>query len=132
MSVVEFRGGDLRKHMERKSKEEIIQEYMDLLRLWKQATPGRRTMEAELAVDVYCGENCDEHQPYWRASAEGDRDGPGEIPNPLELDMATFSPGTRVFVFEPECPRCGQVRVTCEQDEGCDFDWRKRDEERYA
>lgn len=132
MAIVEMRGGSLRKHLERQTKDELVRRYMELLRAYEKARPGIQIMIAELAVDVYAGESCDQHQPYWRASAEGDRDGAGGVPNPLTLDAETFRPGTQIFVYEPQCPACGQVREFCEYDDGCGFDWQQRDEERYA
>lgn len=132
MTIVEFRGGDLRKHLSRKTKDELVHKYMTLLRLYESATPGHQIMEAELAVDVYEGPNCDQHRPYWKGWGEGDKCSPSELPDPLQMLSSTFRPGTRVFVYEPVCPRCTQIRELCEGDEGCDFDWRQRDEEHYS
>lgn len=132
MAIVEFRGGDLSNHLRRKRKEKLVDAYIRLLRAYEQATPGRRIMEAELAVDVYDGETCDQHRPYWKGWGEGDKDAASEIGDTIELSIAKFRPGTQVFIYEPVCPQCEQARELCEGDQDCDYDWRERDEIHYG
>ena len=98
-----------------------------------------RTMHAQQAPDVYAGKSCEGIAPRWIGSAEGDKDGPGEVGTDgvISLSARTFPPGTIVEVREPMCPQCGEVphdagdlpdghggwftHWKC----GCDFDWRK-------
>lgn len=86
---------------------------------------------AELKVNCYTGEKCDQHKPEWHGHFDGDRDG-GKIGGDITLGANTFRPGTKVIITEPCCPECHCPREMCEQDKGCDFDWRGWDEEQYA
>lgn len=101
----------------------------------------RETMRAEMAPDVNSGPNCDDHDPRWIGSADGDMDGPGEvgIGGNITLSAMIFPPGTTITVSEPVCPNCGTVPHLmstwpeqqvweCE----CDFDWRAFATDRYA
>lgn len=96
----------------------------------------RETMRATQAPDVYGGKNCDQHEPRWIGSADGDKDGDGPVgvEGVLKLDATTFPPGTKVTVHEPECPQCHTVpswtgnRWECE----CNFDWHAFAENRFA
>lgn len=87
----------------------------------------REIMRAEQSPDMYAGENCDEMRSRWVGSADGDKDGDGEIGPEIVLDAGTFPPGTRVRVEMPECPQCRTPRELCD----CGFDWASWDA-RYA
>jgi acetone carboxylase gamma subunit len=96
----------------------------------------RRTevMRAELSVDVYCGDNCDEHEKQWDIQADGDMGNVIEKA-PLVLDLSSFPAGTVVTVSEPLCPKCGEVYDSCmvrSIEPYCDFDWRNWAEEQYS
>ncbi|UWS09851.1 hypothetical protein K4K98_11030 [Phaeobacter inhibens] len=93
----------------------------------------RETMRAEMVPDVYADQNCDQHEPRWMGSTEGDIDSGGDvgIDGVILLDAKIFPPGTKITVSEPECPDCGTVPTLqsthpaeqiwqCE----CDHDWR--------
>lgn len=88
-------------------------------------------MRAELKVDCYGGESCEEHERHWWMYAEGDRDSDRSA-DPLVLDIKYFPPGTKVTVEFPVCPDCGlhagHDADTCD----CGFDWKNWVEEQYA
>lgn len=86
---------------------------------------------AELKVDCYAGETCDQHRPVWHGFFEGDR-GDGEIGDTINLGVEQFRPGTKVSILEPVCPQCDKGRELCESDGDCLFDWKEWDEGQYA
>ena len=86
---------------------------------------------AELKVDYYAGESCDQHRPGWEAHMDGDMDSERGLQE-LTLGALVFRPGTKVIITEPCCPECHCPREMCEQSKWCDFDWRGWDEEQYA
>ncbi|KRS15634.1 hypothetical protein [Roseovarius indicus] len=96
----------------------------------------RETMRVVQAPNVYAGETCDQHEPRWIGSAEGDKDGAGPVglEDALMLSATTFPPGTIVTIHEPECPQCHTVptwmggRWECE----CDLDWRGFAEDHFS
>lgn len=101
-------------------------------------------MNAELKLDVYAGENCDESEPQWEAYYEGDMDG-DTGKDDIVLTPSYFPPGTKVTIAVPECPTCGLPRMTVasHQDDGtviiaheakcdCGFDWLKWEMNEYS
>lgn len=95
----------------------------------------RTIMNAELKLDVYAGENCDESKPQWESYCEGDMDGDTGTSD-IVLGVSFFPPGTKVTVAIPECPKCTFPRMThaSHKDDGtvvisheakceCGFDW---------
>lgn len=92
-------------------------------------------MQAELKLDVYAGENCDESKPLWESYCEGDMDGDTGTAD-IRLTVDYFPPGTKVTIEIPECPDCSFPRMThaSHKDDGsvvirhedkceCGFDW---------
>lgn len=86
-----------------------------------------RGMRAELKVDCYGGESCEEHVPYWWMYADGDMDSDTSR-GPIALDPKAFPPGTKVTVEIPVCPECDCHPENCQ----CGFDWKQWAEEQYA
>ena len=84
-------------------------------------------MRAELKVDVYAGEKCDEHRKYWNAYATGDMQDE-DFSEPIELALEQFPPGTKITITVPCCPDCEEIQETCD----CGFDWKKWAEEQYS
>lgn len=84
-------------------------------------------MWAEVVVDCYAGDSCDQHEKRWRVYAEGDKDDSRSV-EPITLNVAAFPPGTRVVVSVPTCPECGIDAENCR----CGFDWKGWAEDRYA
>lgn len=101
----------------------------------------RKTMWAEMAPDVYGGKSCDRIVPEWLCAAEGDKDGP-EKQSTIALNPRTFPPGTKVEIYEPLCPQCGEFRYPVfsppkrgplfEPKCGCGFDWDEWTREQYS
>lgn len=93
-------------------------------------------MWAEKKVDVYSGDNCDEHKPFWWGYAEGDKQD-GDIDDPLTLSLSQFPAGTKITISVPICPNCDLDRdftnktATPEMCE-CGFNWKGRDDEKYS
>ena len=69
----------------------------------------RETMQAVMRPDCHSGETCDQLRPRWFGSADGDKDGDGEIGETVNLSAATFPPGTVLKILVPECPACGDL-----------------------
>lgn len=86
---------------------------------------------AELKVDCYTGEKCDQHKSEWHGHFDGDRDG-GKIGGEITLGANAFTPGTKIVIKEPVCPECDCPRSVCVLEEDCLFDWKAWDEEQYA
>lgn len=96
----------------------------------------RETMRAIQSPDVYAGQNCDSHEPRWVGSADGDKEGAGPLSGTLSFDASAFPPGTKIVIFEPKCPRCGETPYDYGDSRygevwertwrcACDFDWRE-------
>lgn len=85
---------------------------------------------AELDPDLYSGENCDEIYPRWNCYMEGDRD--SDFLEEIQLSAKHFPIGTKVFIKEPECPKCCQPVEFCRSDDSCDFDWDLWIQETYS
>lgn len=83
---------------------------------------------AEIKADVYCGENCDQHEPYIETWCEGDMD--SDTAKEISFDCKRWPVGTKLFVHVPCCPN-PDCHVDAEmQDENgkcteCGFDWKK-------
>ena len=102
----------------------------------------KEIMSAEMHPDVYGGPKCDQIEPLWWGSADGDKDGPGPIGEPPHGDISlrsnTFPPGTRIRVEFPECPECGEpAPPICDWGNGgykcnCGFDWKEWTEVEYS
>lgn len=102
----------------------------------------RESMWAEMAPDLYSGENCDEQRPQWRCLDVGGKGDSDELET-LKLAANTFPPGTIVSVTEPVCPECGNARepnFPINHETGptfvskcdCGFDWDRWVGEEYA
>lgn len=85
---------------------------------------------AELKVDFYAGQTCDQNLQEWHGYFEGDKEG-GKIGQEISLGADNFRPGTRIIIQEPVCPTCDVPRSLCESSE-CSFEWKQWDEEKYA
>lgn len=91
--------------------------------------------EVEVKVDVYSGENCDQHEPYLESWNEGDME-------PLTGEEFTFNSkrwpvGTKLKVMVPVCPTEGcNVDAEFQDKEGkcseCGFDWVDWAERQYS
>ena len=106
----------------------------------------REIMRAEQSPDVYDGPTCDGIRPRWIGSADGDKDGPGEVGRDGSVSLAarTFPPGTKLTICAPVCPHCHEIphdmgdlpdgkggwftKWSC----GCDFDWREFTLDQYS
>lgn len=92
---------------------------------------------AEIRVDTYGGDSCEEHIPYWRVYAEGDRDDNTQS-TPLILDLKAFPVGTKVTIEVPVCPECRMARDVCEEiqrlvkNSECSFDWKEWEIGQYS
>ena len=97
-------------------------------------------MWAEMAPDVYGGENCDEIVPMWIGCGEGEKDGEEKLGDVLELSAKTFPPGTTVIISVPVCEgefagsacdpnadfaKDGKCQI-------CGFDWKQWTLDRYS
>ncbi len=85
---------------------------------------------AEMDPDLYSGKNYDEIRPRWRCYMEGDMEYGYE--EELILSSKHFPVGTKIFIKEPECPKCCQVVEFCRSDDSCDFDWDLWIQETYS
>ena len=86
-------------------------------------------MRAELKLDCYQGNNCDETEPYWRTYAEGDKEGmDSNFKESLELSPEAFPAGTKIIVSIPVCPECEMDCELCD----CGFDWKGWAENKYS
>ena len=87
----------------------------------------------ELKVDCYAGKNCDKHEKYWNVFAEGDMQddnlGKGES---FVVELNDHPPGTKVFVKEPLCPKCGSFYIDCKDNPNCNFSWLNFADELYS
>lgn len=87
---------------------------------------------AEIKADVYCGDNCDQHEPYIEAWCEGDMDTTKE--EVIVFDVKRWPVGTKIQVQVPCCPNC-HLDAEHQNDEGeceCGFDWKNWAEEQYS
>ncbi|EKO3439427.1 hypothetical protein NTE19_003319 [Vibrio fluvialis] len=87
---------------------------------------------AEFKVDVYDGENCDQHKPYIETWCDGDME--TEKLDRISLDVSSYPPGTRIKIEVPNCPNC-HLDADHQNDEKkceCGFDWKIWAEERYS
>lgn len=89
----------------------------------------REIMQAEIKPDIYTDDGIPE--PRWEAYAEGDMDS-DTFKDPIVLECTQFPAGTRVVVYVPCCPECGQDVEMCSSDECCDFDWVEWVENKYS
>lgn len=85
-------------------------------------------MRAELKVNCYDGDNCDQHKKYWNSFAEGDKQDDDMSEKDLTLNLDQFPPGTKVVISVPECPECEMDVESCD----CGFDWKNWVEEQYS
>ena len=82
------------------------------------------TASGEVKVDIYCGENCDQHEHYIEAQCEGDMD--SEKMEDFSFDAKRWPAGTRILIQVPLCPDC-EMDAEYQDDEGkceCGFDWK--------
>lgn len=102
-------------------------------------------MTAEVKVDCYSGENCDQHRKYFDMYCDGDMEGGENGEDQIVIDLAQLPPGAKITVQYPVCPECGTAREDSMQFvEGvykivghpdmcqCGFDWKNWAEEEYA
>lgn len=94
------------------------------------------TMWAEVKVDCYNGENGDEHEKYWNAYANGDKQD-DNFKEDIVLDLEQYPAGTKVIISEPICPKCSEVYGNCMvrgygNNNECNFDWKNWEEEQYS
>lgn len=82
---------------------------------------------AEVRVNCYKGENCDEHENYWNSFWEGDKQD-DDHEDPIVLDAKTLPPGTKVTIEFPLCPKCYMSQECC----NCGFDWHNWAEEEFS
>lgn len=89
----------------------------------------------EVKADVYCGDSCDQHEPYIEAWCEGDLG--SERMTALSFDSGRWPVGTKIQVLVPQCPG-EDCHVDAEQqDESgkcteCGFDWKEWAERQYS
>jgi len=86
---------------------------------------------AEMAPDLYAGENCDEAMPQWKVTVMGE--GEEELDGALELDPAHFPPGTMVLIQVPVCPDC-ELDAEYAEDGICEcgFNWNEWRDAQYG
>lgn len=84
-------------------------------------------MNAELIVDCYAGDSCEEHAKLWKMYAAGDMD-EDKSSTPIVFDINRFPVGTKIYVEVPVCPSCDIDRELC----NCEFNWRSWEEEVYG
>ncbi|HAI89080.1 MAG TPA: hypothetical protein DCL46_05420, partial [Alcanivorax sp.] len=104
----------------------------------REGSMGKQTLKfqpvlwAEMAPDIYAGDNCDQREPHWHCHADGDMD--SDYLDALELSAATFPAGTKIIVEVPCCPDCGVSADYERRDDGhceCGFDWPAWVEDRF-
>lgn len=89
----------------------------------------------EVKVDVYGGDNCDEHTPYLESWCEGDID--TVLGDRFTFDSKRWPVGTKMVVQVPMCPNpdC-HVDAEYQNEDGkcteCGFDWVNWIEEKYS
>lgn len=91
-------------------------------------------MWAEMKPDCYDGEKCDQLKARWQCACLGDM-GDETDPNPIELNPATFPPGTKITIKVPDCPECGESSDMHKFPPGsctCGFDWKQWTYEQYS
>jgi hypothetical protein len=81
---------------------------------------------AEVKANVYCGENCDEHEPYIEAWCEGDVG--TETMEEIGFHSKRWPVGTVIKVEVPCCPTLDcHADAELQNDKGecteCGFDW---------
>ena len=95
---------------------------------------------AELQCDVYDVKT--EKTKSWYAYVDGDMDGDSDT-GPFVVYVQHHPPGTKIVVSVPLCPKCGQDRSDCEEEQrnrdpadsdidDCAFNWKMWDEERFG
>ena len=91
------------------------------------------TAWGEVKVDVYAGENCDQHRPYIEACCEGDMD--SEQMDDFSFDAKRWPPGTKIRIEVPCCPKCEHDAEFADENGICqcgEFDWKNWAEEQYS
>lgn len=86
---------------------------------------------AEVKVDIYAGECCQDHKPYIEAFVDGDRES-DSLPQ-LLIDAKRWPPGTKIKIEVPCCPECG-LDAEFKNESGnceCGFNWVEWVEEQY-
>jgi len=88
---------------------------------------------AEMKPDVYAGKKCNEHEPRFEVSAEGDMQ--SGTTDKLEYFANLLPAGSKIIVSVPCCPNdfCGigadqAIDNVCE----CGFHWKNWTEEQYS
>ncbi len=97
-------------------------------------TQYRTTVWGEVKAYVYSGDNCDQHERYIEASAEGDMS--SEQMDAFGFDASRFPAGTKFRIEVPVCPNvdCGLDAEFQDADGKCEcgFDWKNWSEEKYS
>ena len=86
----------------------------------------------EVKADVYCGESCDQHEPYIEAQCEGDMD--SEKMKDFSFDAKRWPVGTKISIEVPRCPGC-EMDAEFQDKHGkceCGFDWKNWADEQYS
>lgn len=86
-------------------------------------------MWAEMKPDVYGGDSCDKIIPRFEAFSDGDRE--STFIYAMKLLAKNFTPGTKIQILEPLCPKCGIEQSMC-RNEDCDFDWDEWRDNKYS
>lgn len=89
---------------------------------------------AEVKANVYCGESCDQHEPYIEVWCEGDMG--SETMKEISFDSKRWPVGTKIQVLVPQCPNSDCHADAELQHDGkcteCGFDWKNWADEQYS
>lgn len=103
-------------------------------------------MTAEVKVDCYAGDTCDQQRKYFNIYCAGDMQDDDSSEKKLTIKLSELPPGARVLVQYPVCPECGTTREDKFRHSGggsmkiighsekchCGFDWHQWVENEYA
>lgn len=101
-------------------------------------------MRAEVKVDCYGGDSCDQLTPYFDMYCEGDMDS-DNVTDDIVIKLSELPPGATVEVKYPCCPECGLPReekfefldgrytiAGFKEACSCGFDWLEWTLDRYS
>ena len=103
-------------------------------------------MTAEVKLDCYAGETCDQKRKFFNIFCDGDMQDDDTSEKQIIIKLADLPAGAKISVEYPVCPKCGMPRedkfkfgkggtmrtighnATCE----CSFNWTEWEDNEYA